>query len=119
MKELSIEDQIYLCKYHDIDESICYSTGLKKSEIEKSINNLKDIGLYEKYRKMSEEEYEKVIEDEKKKSKYNNSKANDTKKQIVKIEDIENTFVKVSVKTMMECSYYKGYLDRMLEEENK
>ena len=37
---------------------------LKKSEIEKSINNLKDIGLYEKYRKMSEEEYEKVIEEE-------------------------------------------------------
>ena len=30
--------------------------------------------------------------------------------------DIENTFVKVSVKTIMDWSYQKGYLDRMLEE---
>ena len=37
MKELSVEEQIYLCKYHEIDDNICYSTGLKKSDIEELI----------------------------------------------------------------------------------
>lgn len=34
------------------------------------------------------------------------------------IEDIDNTFVKVSVKTVMEWSYYKGYLDGILRKTN-
>lgn len=34
------------------------------------------------------------------------------------IEDIDNTFVKVSVKKMMEWSYYKGYLDGILRKTN-
>ena len=34
------------------------------------------------------------------------------------IREIENTFVKVSVKTVMEWSYYKGYLDGILRKTN-
>ena len=228
MRALSTEDQIYLCKYHDIDENICFSTRLKKDEIEQLIKKFKANGLYEKYRKMSDEEYEDIIEAEKKKDKctkildkymFNKTKKgyttlkdvmkmcfkytdstelslekvfreladkqetksyiinNDCKRMLdntylenqkifeengyckkptlrefilqelkigkgkdniceVKemskenkdnvisditpnIGDIENTFVKVSVKTIMDWSYQKGYLDRMLEEENK
>lgn len=37
---------------------------------------------------------------------------------ISKSEDIDNTFVKVSVKTVMEWSYYKGYLDGILRKTN-
>ena len=125
MSKISIENQIYLCKYHDIDENICFSTGLKKVEIDEIITNLKENGMYEVYRKMSDEQYEKIIEDEKKKKSksksvdFQNSKTKDIKKESIQISDLENTFVKVSVKTMMECSYYKGYLDRMIEEQNK
>lgn len=124
MNKVSIENQIYLCKYHDVDENICCSTGLKKSEIDVIITKLKENGMYEVYRKMSDEEYEKIIEDEKKKkSKYKstivqNSKVKDIKEETTQISDLENTFVKVSVKTIMDWSYQKGYLDRMLEEED-
>ena len=33
--------------------------------------------------------------------------------------DVDTGFVKVSIRTVMEWSYQKGYLDRMLEEEKK
>ena len=123
MSKVSIENQIYLCKYHDIDENICCSTGLKKNEIDEVITKLKKNGMYEIYRKMSDEEYEKIIEDEKKKERYKNvnsqeKKATSIKKEPLKVGEIEDTYVKVSVKTIMDWSYQKGYLDRMLEEGN-
>lgn len=122
MKELSVEDQIYLCKYHDVDKKICYTTGLKMNEIEEVIKKLKDEGLYEKYRNMSDEEYEEIIKDKTKKSKYKNTNVQASKgKKLIEepteIDAIENTYVKVSVRTIMDWSYQKGYLDRMLEEE--
>ena len=114
MNKVSIENQIYLCKYHDVDENICCSTGLKKSEIDVIITKLKENGMYEVYRKMSDEEYEKIIEDDKKKkSKYKgidlqDSKVKKNKEESIQISDLENTFVKVSVKTIMDWSYQKG-----------
>jgi len=228
MKELSVEDQIYLCKYHDVDESLGTTIGVSGQQAKEIINKLKQNGLYEQYRKLSEEEYEQIIKIENKKDKYTkildkykfdkNKKGYDNLKQVLKecsfyidakelslekvfreladkqgiksyiinndckrmldntylenqklfeekgyykkptvrefviqelgIEklenvyestekptgnkenvicditpnetgDIENTYVKVSVKTMMESAYYKGYLDRMLAEQNK
>lgn len=227
MKELSIEDQIYLCKYHDVDESLGVTIGINGQQAKEIINKLKQNGLYEQYRKLSEEEYEQIIKRENKKDKctkildkygfdknkkgytslkdvmreclkYNDSTQlslekvfreladkqgiksyiinNDCKRMLdntylenkkvfeengyckkptlrefilqelgikapenicenketteenkdnvicditPNIGDIENTFVKVSVKTIMDWSYQKGYLDRMLEEENK
>lgn len=124
MKELSVEDQIYLCKYHDVDTRLKTTTKLNPKEVEEVIAELKEKGVYKQYRKMSDEEYEKIIEDEKKKkSKYKstivqNSKVKDIKEETTQISDLENTFVKVSVKTIMDWSYQKGYLDRMLEEED-
>lgn len=224
MKELSVEDQIYLCKYHDVDDSLGTTIGVSGQQAKEIINKLKQNGLYEQYRKLSEEEYEQIIKIENKKDKYTkildkykfdiNKKGYDNLKQVLKecsfyidakelslekvfreladkqgiksyiinndckrmldntylenqklfeekgyykkptlrefvlqelgikkienvceykerpigdkenvicditpnIGDIENTFVKVSVKTIMDWSYQKGYLDRMLEE---
>lgn len=226
MKELSVEEQIYLCKYHDVDSSLHTTIGLNQEEVKETICKLKQNGLYEQYRNLDDEEYERIIKKEKAKSKdkvwgvlekykfdktkkgyenlkdvmreclkYNDSTElslekvfrklaekqgiksyiinNDCKRMldntylenqkvfeengynkkptlrefiiqelgIKKIEnvcehkerpigdkenvicditpnigDIENTFVKVSVKTIMDWSYQKGYLDRMLEE---
>lgn len=233
MKELSVEEQIYLCKYHDIDKHLNFTTGLNQEEIKEVIYKLKQNGLYNQYRKLSEDEYENIIKKEKRKSKYekildkynfdntkkaynslkevleiadncktceelslekvfrkiadkqnvksyiiNNDckrildgtylenkdifeknkyykkptlrefviqelklqntksikhtskenlceskeKSNEIKENVIydittdNIKDIDNTFVKVSVKTIMEWSYQKGYLDRMLEE---
>ena len=69
MKELNLEEQIYLCKYHDIDTEIATSMGLRQQEIEELIDKFKKSGLYEQYRKLSEEEYERAIKEDKKKSK--------------------------------------------------
>ena len=121
MNKISMEMQIYLCKYHDVDEHICFTTKLNRSQIEDTIQELKEKGLYEKYRRMSEEEYEKIIKDERRNK--NKMKGTDIqepktiKEKEMQITDLENTYVTVSVKTVMEWSYHKGYLDRMLEEE--
>lgn len=226
MKELSVEEQIYLCKYHDVDKDLKFTIGLDENEVKETIYKLKQNGLYEQYRNLDDEEYERIIKKEKAKRKdkicsilekykfdknkkgyenlkdvmreclkYNDSTElslekvfrklaekqgiksyiinNDCKrllenayvdnKEIFEtngynkkptlrefilqelgikapenicenketieenkdnvicditpnIGDIENTFVKVSVKTIMDWSYQKGYLDRMLEE---
>lgn len=226
MKELSIENQIYLCKYWDVDKSLYTTIGLKEDEIKETLERLKGNGLYEQYRSLPEEEYEKIVKKEKENKKhisfaekilnkykfdkssltynditkalneyekhkneeglnlkevfrrvakerkvetyvinnnckralekaYSNNKeifnAKYEKKPTLKeffnkelgledknvicditenekeiceketmenIKEIENTFVKVSVKKMMEWSYYKGYLDGILRKTN-
>ena len=101
MKELSVEDQIYLCKYHDIDTDLYTTLGLRDYEVEPILEKLKANGLYEQYRKMDEFEYEKVIKREKKKSKaekildkYNFDKSKiyyeRLKKTLIKCENIKN-----------------------------
>ena len=39
MKELSVENQIYLCKYHDVDKSLYTTIGLKDDEIKETLKN--------------------------------------------------------------------------------
>ena len=58
---ISIEKQIYLCKYHEIDNKFKYSIGITNAEAYKILEELKRKGLYEKYRNLTEEEYEKII----------------------------------------------------------
>lgn len=69
MKKLSIENQIYLCKYWDVDKSLYTTIGLKEDEVKETLERLKGNGLYEQYRNLDEYEYEKIIKKEKKKSK--------------------------------------------------
>lgn len=70
MKELSVEEQIYLCKYHDVDKDLKFTIGLNDNEVKETIYKLKQNGLYDQYRKLSEDEYENIIKKEKRKSKY-------------------------------------------------
>ena len=65
MKELSVEEQIYLCKYHDVDKDLKFTTGLNENEVKETIYKLKQNGLYDQYRKLSEDEYENIIKKEK------------------------------------------------------
>ena len=69
MKELSVEKQIYLCKYWDIDKSLYTTIGLKEDEVKETLERLKGNGLYEQYRNLDDEEYERIIKKEKAKSK--------------------------------------------------
>lgn len=70
MKKLSVENQIYLCKYHDVDKDLKFTIGLNEHEVKETIYKLKQNGLYDQYRKLSEDEYENIIKKEKKKNKY-------------------------------------------------
>jgi len=68
LKELSLEKQIYLCKYHEIDN--CLHLGITAKERDEILTKLKQNGLYEQYRKLEEDEYENIIKNEKSKDKY-------------------------------------------------
>ena len=67
MKELSVENQIYLCKYHDVDKSLYTTIGVKDVEIKETLKKLKENGLNEQYRNLDEYEYEKIIKKRKRK----------------------------------------------------
>lgn len=62
MKEFSITDQIYLCKYYDTVETYDLATGLGTtiSLVERTIEVLKKNGLYEQYKKISDEDWEQL-----------------------------------------------------------
>ena len=45
MKELSVENQIYLCKYWDIDKSLYTTIGLKEDEVKETLERLKENGF--------------------------------------------------------------------------
>lgn len=76
MKELSIEEQIYLCKYHDVDTALTKTMHINSEEVEKLIQKYKENGLYEQYRNLSDEEYEEVIKKEKISKKYKKTEIN-------------------------------------------
>ena len=70
-KELTLEEQIYLCKYHDIDTALPTSLKLSAKEINNVLVQLKKDGLYEQFRNLKEKEYETIIKLEKKINKKN------------------------------------------------
>ena len=72
MKELSVENQIYLCKYWDVDKSLYTTIKVTSEEAEEILKKLKENGLYEQYRKLPEEEYEKIVNEEKNNKKHIN-----------------------------------------------
>lgn len=69
MKELSVEEQIYLCKYYDVDKDLKFTIGLDENEVKETIYKLKQNGLYDQYRNLDDEEYERIIKKEKAKRK--------------------------------------------------
>lgn len=71
MKELSVEEQIYLCKYHDVDTALDKTIHINSEEAERLIKKYKENGLYEQYRNLSDEEYEEIIKKEEISKKYN------------------------------------------------
>lgn len=66
MKELKLEDQIYLCKYHDVDKSIRTTMHITQKEVQQLIKYYKKIGVYTEYRNLPDEEYEKICKRERK-----------------------------------------------------
>ena len=75
MKELSLEKQIYLCKYHDIDKDLKSTMGLNEQEVQEYIKKFKQNGLYGQYRNLNEYEYEDMIKkDKKKKRNFSNNR---------------------------------------------
>ena len=114
VKELSVADQIYLCKYHEIDN--CLHLGITARERDKILSTLKENGLYKQYRMLKDEEYENIIKKEKKKSKTEKTQDTNTKKPEKSTEnnissqliaDIDTTYIKVSVRTVAEWAYQK------------
>ena len=117
VKQLSIEKQIYLCKYHEVDN--CLHLGITAKQRDEILKKLKENGLYKQYRMLNEDEYEHIIKQEKKKEKElkkNKKKAKENTEKLTKdeetissqfIENIDNTYVKVSVRTVAEWAYQK------------
>ena len=64
MKEFSIQEQIYICKNANSKtlEQIAIATTSTIKEVKAKYNIMKQDGRYEKYRKMTNEEIQKLIE---------------------------------------------------------
>lgn len=43
MKSLTIEEQIYFCKYHDVDTSLHMTIGIKEQDVPKLVKKFKEI----------------------------------------------------------------------------
>ena len=43
MKSLTLEEQIYFCKYHDVDTSLHTTIGIKEEEIKKEVKKFKEM----------------------------------------------------------------------------
>lgn len=43
MKLLTIEEQIYFCKYHDVDTSLHTTIGIKEQDVPKLVKKFKEI----------------------------------------------------------------------------
>lgn len=63
MKEFSIQEQIYICKNANSKtlEQIAIATVSTINEVKNEYNTMKQDGRYEKYRKMTDEEIQKLI----------------------------------------------------------
>ena len=63
MKEFSIQEQIYICKNANSKtlEQIAIATVSTINEVKNEYNTMKQDGRYEKYRKMTHEEIQKLI----------------------------------------------------------
>lgn len=63
MKELSLENQIYLCKYHDIiaDYELRTTMGISRKQANDLIERYRANGLYKQYRNLQEDQYEAII----------------------------------------------------------
>ena len=64
MKEFSIQEQVYICKNANSKtlEQIAIATASTIKEVKAEYNIMKQDGRYEKYRKMTNEEIQKLIE---------------------------------------------------------
>lgn len=127
IKELSLEEQIYFCKYHGVDNSLHTTIGIHENEVEPLLKKFKENGLYKKYRYMSDEEYEEVIKKEKssKKHKSKNVMSDITeknKKEIImdnsepknKLLDLNELLFK-QLKTLMDDSLTQERLDEEIK----
>lgn len=83
MNGLSLEKQIYLCKYAEID-----TLGISKKKTKGILDKLKSNGLYEKYKNMSEDEYERIIQEEKIKRKECNMQNNTQNNNLLDLNNI-------------------------------
>lgn len=112
MKPISLEKQIYLCKYHEVDK-----IGLSTQQAKDIINKLKKEGLYEKYKNMPEDEYEQVIKEEKRLRKL---KMEDGRKKQVKEEPKNklldlNDFLFQQLETLMDDSLTQEQLNKEIQ----
>lgn len=74
-KIFPIEDRIYIAKYYEkVDTgelAMGISTTTTNSDIEKEVARMKEEGVYELYKAMSTEEYEKIYCERERKKKRN------------------------------------------------
>ncbi len=43
MKSLTVEEQIYFCKYHDVDTSLHTTIGIKEQDVNSLIKKFKEL----------------------------------------------------------------------------
>lgn len=107
MKEFTIQEQVYICKNANSEtlEQIAIATVSTITEVKNEFNNMKKDGRYEKYRKMSDEEVQQLI------NKQNNLSQEEPKNKLLDLNDL--LFQQLT--TLMDDSLSQEQLDQEIK----
>lgn len=107
MKEFTIQEQVYICKNANSKtlEQMAMATKSTMTNVKNEFNNMKKDGRYEKYRKMSDEEVQQLI------NKQNNLSQEEPKNKLLDLNDL--LFQQLT--TLMDDSLTQEQLDQEIK----
>lgn len=108
MKEFTIQEQIYICKNANSKtlEQIAIATVSTITDVKNEFNNMKKDGRYEKYRKMTDEEIQQLINKQ-----YETKKEDSQNNTLLEL----NNYLFDELKTLMNDSLTQEELDREIK----
>lgn len=107
MKMFTIQEQVYICKNANSKtlEQLAIATVSTISDVKNEFNNMKKDGRFEKYRKMSDEELQQLI------NKNNNVNKEEPKNKLLDLND----FLFQQLETLMDDSLTQEQLDQEIK----
>lgn len=108
MKKFTIQEQIYICKNANLKtlEQLAIATVSTITDVKNEFNNMKKDGRYEKYRKMSDEEMQQLINKQ-----YETKKEDSQNNTLLEL----NNYLFDELKTLMNDSLTQEELDREIK----
>lgn len=113
MKEFSIQEQIYICKNANSKtlEQLAIATVSTITDVKNEFNNMKKDGRFEKYRKISDEEVQHIIDKQNNEIDKQSNKKDESKNKLLDLND----FLFQQLETLMDDSLTQEQLDQEIK----